>query len=169
MAAFVNISGPIVANTAYVDNKLVARDVAATLPEITPTTVDVQAMGTWSLPIWQLLEDMQFSITKIGIDMGLRSMLKPEPMALELRFVQTVTDANGATKNVGAKAFIKGIPASIPGIGVEIGTASENECTYSVTRYQLVVDGVEMFLIDRLAGILRIGGKDYASQLTNLL
>ena len=83
--------------------------------------------------------------------------------------IQTVTDANGVTKNVGAKAFIKGIPASIPGIGVEIGTASENECTYSVTRYQLVVDGVEMFLIDRLAGVLRIGGKDYASQLANLL
>lgn len=169
MAAFVNISGPIVANTAYVGNNLVARDVSATLPEITPTTVDVQAMGTWSLPIWQLVEDMQFSITKIGIDMGLRSMLKPEPLAMELRFVQTVTDANGATKNVGAKAFLKGIPASIPGIGVEIGSASENECSYSITRYQLVVDGVEMLMIDRLAGILRIGGTDYARGITNLL
>ena len=169
MAAFVNISGPIVANTAYVDNKLVARDVAATLPEVTPTTIDVQAMGTWSLPIWQLLEDMQFSITKVGVDLGLRSMMKPEPLALELRFVQTVTDANGITKNVGAKAFLKGSPASIPGIGVEIGSASENECTYSITRYQLMVDGTEMFLIDRLAGVLRINGKDYASEITNLL
>lgn len=169
MAAFVNISGPIVANTAYVNNALVARDVAATLPEVTPITVDVQAMGTWSLPIWQLVEDMQFSITKIGIDMGLRSMLKPEPLSMELRFVQTTTDANGNTKNSGCKAFLKGIPISIPGIGVEIGSASENECTYSITRYQLVCDGVEMLLIDRLAGILRIGGKDYASELTNLL
>ena len=169
MAAFVNISGPIVANTCYVESALVARDVAATLPEITPTTIDVQAMGTWSLPIWQLVEDMQFSITKIGVDMGLRSMIKPEPLALELRFVQTVTDANAVTKNVGAKAFLKGIPASIPGFGVEIGTASENECTYSITRYQLVVDGTEMLLVDRLAGVLRIGGRDYAKELNNLL
>ena len=169
MAAFVNISGPIVANTAYVNNSLVARDVAATLPEVTPTTIDVQAMGTWSLPIWQLVEDMQFTITKIGVDMGLRSMLRPEPLNLELRFVQTVTDANGNTKNVGCKAFLKGIPASIPGIGVEIGSASENECTYSITRYQLMVDGAEHLLIDRLAGIMRIAGTDYAAGLVSLL
>lgn len=169
MAAFVPISGPIVANTGYVNNALVARDIAATLPEVTPTTVDVQAMGTWGLPIWQLLEDMEFSITKIGVDMGLRAMIKPEPLNLELRFVQTVTDANANTKNVGCKAFLKGIPKTIPGIGVEIGSASENECTYSITRYQLMVDGVEMILIDRLAGILRIAGKDYAAELGNLL
>lgn len=169
MAAFVNICGPIVANTAYVENKLVARDVAATLPEVTPTTVDVQAMGTLSLPIWQLLENLEYSITKIGVDMGLRSMIKPEPLALELRFVSTVTDANGNTKNVGAKAFLKGIPNKIPGIGVEIGSASENECTYTITRYQLVVDGSEYLLIDRLAGILRIAGKEYTSDLNNLL
>lgn len=168
MAAFVNISGPVVANTAYVENKLVARDVSATLPEVTPTTVDVQAMGTWSIPIWQLLEDMQMTITKIGVDLGLRSMITPEPLALELRWVQTVTDANGATKNVGCKAFIRGIPASIPGIGVNIGEASENEVTFSATRYQLMVDGTEMFLIDRLAGRLRIAGKDYAD-ISNLL
>lgn len=168
MAAFVNICGPVVANTAYVENKLVARDVSATLPEVTPTTVDVQAMGTWSVPIWQLLEDMQFIITKIGVDMGLRSMIKPEPMALELRWVQTVTDANGATKNVGCKAFLRGTPAGIPGIGVSIGEASENEVAFSVTRYQLMCDGTEVLMIDRLAGKLRIAGKDY-SDISTLL
>lgn len=166
---FVNICGPVVANTTYVDNKLVARDVACTLPEVTPTTVDVQAMGTMSLPIWQLLENIEYSITKIGVDMGLRAMIKPEPLELEHRFVHTVTDATGATKNVGCKAFLKGIPNKIPEIGVEIGSASENECTYTLTRYQLIVDGVEMLLIDRLAGKLRIAGKDYASDLNNLL
>lgn len=169
MAAFVNICGPIIANTAYVENKLVARDVSATLPEVTPMTVDVQAMGTLSLPIWQLLENMEYSITKIGADMGLRSMIKPEPLSLELRFVQTVTGADGSAKNAGCKAFLKGIPNKIPGVGVEIGSASENECTYTVTRYQLMVDGSEMFLIDRLAGICRIAGKDYAAELNNLL
>lgn len=169
MAAFVNICGPVVADTAYVKNALVARDVGATLPEITPMTADVQAMGTLSLPIWQLLENMEYAITKIGTDMGLRAMIVPEPMDLELRFVHTVTDATGSTKNVGCKAFIRGIPNKIPGIGVEIGSASENECTYTVTRYQLMVDGTEMWCIDRMAGICRIAGKDYAAALNNLL
>jgi phage tail tube protein FII len=76
--------------------------------------------------------------------------------------VQTVTDANGITKNVGCKAFIKGIPNKIPGIGITIGEASENETTIATTRYNLFVDGQEVFLIDRLAGIVRVGGKNYA-------
>lgn len=169
MAGFVNICGPVVADTAYVNNQLVARDVSSTLPEVTPTTVDVQAMGTLSLPVWQLLDNLEFAITKIGVDMGLRSMIKPEPMNIELRWVQTVTDATGSSKNVGCKAFLRGIPNKIPGIGVEIGSTSENECTYTLTRYQLMVDGSEMLCIDRLAGILRIAGKDYASALSALL
>lgn len=169
MASFVDISGPIVADTAYVNNQLVARDVSATLPEVTPTAVDVQAMGTLSLPVWQLLDNMEFTITKIGVDKGLRSMIKPEPLNLELRFAQTVTDANGNTKNVGCKAFLKGIPSVIPGFGVEIGSTSENDCTYTITRYQLMVDGAEVLCIDRLASILRIAGTDYAAGLASLL
>lgn len=169
MAVFVNISGPVVANTVYVDSKLVARDVAITLPEVTATTVDVQAMGTLSLPIWSLLENMEAAITKIGVDMGLSAMLKPEPIPLELRWVQTVTDANAVTKNVGCKAFIRGIPNKIPEIGITVGEASEGECTFTLTRYQLMADGEEMFLIDRLAGIVRISGKDYVSDINGLL
>ena len=169
MAGFMNINGPVVANTVYVDNTLVARDVAMTLPEVTPQTADVQALGTLSLPIWQLLDNMELAITKIGADNGLRSMIKPEPLALEARWAQTMTDANSVTKEVGCKAFMRGIPSKIPGLGVTPGEASESECTFTLTRYQLMVDGAEMFLIDRLAGIVRINGKSYTDSLDNLL
>lgn len=169
MSKFIPISGPVVADTVYVDNVLVARDVSITLPEITPVSVDVQATGTLSLPVWQLLENLEQSITKIGLDKGLRALIKPEPLSLESRFVQTVTDANGNTRNVGCKAFTRGIPNKIPGIGIAMGESSENECTQTLTRYQLFVDGEEMFLVDKLAGIVRIAGKDYAQELNNLL
>ena len=169
MAGFMNINGPVVANTVYVGGQLVARDVAITLPEITPQTADVQALGTLSLPIWQLLENRELAITKIGADNGLRAMIKPEPLSLEARWVQTVTDAGGVTKEVGCKAFMRGIPSKIPGLGLTPGEASEGECTFSLTRYQLMVDGAELFLIDRLAGIVKIGGKDYAAALSSLL
>lgn len=158
---FVNICGPVVGTTAYCEGVLVARDTAITLPEVTPITADLQAMGTFSLPIWQLIENMETAITKIGADLGLRALIKPDMKPLEFRWVQTVTDANGTTKNVGCKAFIKGIPNKIPGIGVTVGEASENECTIATTRYNLFVDGQEMFLIDRLAGIVRIAGTNY--------
>ena len=163
MSKFVNICGPVVGTTVYSNNKLVARDTAITLPEVTPLTADLQAMGTFSLPIWQLLEHMEATITKIGADMGLRDLINPEMKPLEFRWVQTITDANGATKNVGCKAFIKGIPNKIPGIGLTVGEASEAECTIATTRYNLFVDGQEVFLIDRLAGVVRIGGKNYAN------
>lgn len=169
MSAFVNICGPVVADTAYSDGQLVARDVAISLPEVTPMTADLQVMGTLSLPVWQLIENMEASITKIGVDLGLRALIKPDMKPLEFRWVQTVTDANGVTKNVGCKAFIRGIPNKIPAIGLEVGSASENEVTVTVTRYNLFVNGTEAFLIDRLAGICRIAGKDYAGDLNNLL
>ena len=162
MSKFVNICGPVIGTTVYSEGALVARDTAITLPEVTPLTADLQAMGTFSLPIWQLIENMETAITKIGADMGLRGIIKPDMKPLEFRWVQTITDANGTTKNVGCKAFIKGIPNKIPGIGVTVGEASENECTIATTRYNLFVDGQEMFLIDRLAGIVRIAGKNYA-------
>ena len=161
MSKFMNICGPVIGVTVYANNKLVARDVAVTLPEVTPMTADLQAMGTFSLPIWQLIENMETAITKIGADMGLREIIKPDMKPLEFRWVQTITDANGVTKNAGCKAFIKGIPNKIPGIGVTVGEASENECTIATTRYNLFVDGQELFLIDRLTGVVRIAGKNY--------
>lgn len=166
---FVPINGPVVADTVYVGNKLVARDVSATLPEVTATTADLQAMGTLSLPIWQLVEHMETAITKIGVDLGFASLIKPDMKSIELRWVQTVTDANGNTKNVGCKAFIKGIPNKIPGVGLEVGAAIEGEITLATTRYSLIVDGKEICLIDKLAGICRINGKDYAGDIGSML
>lgn len=163
MSKFVNICGPVVGVTVYCNNKLVARDSTVTLPEVTPVTADISAMGTLSLPIWQLIENMETAITKIGVDMGLREIIKPDMKPLEFRWAQTITDANGVTKNVGCKAFIKGIPNKIPGIGVTVGEASESECTIATTRYNLFVDGNEMLLVDRLAGVVRIAGQNYAN------
>lgn len=169
MSIFVPIQGPVVADSAYIEDKLVARDVAATLPEITPTMVDVQAMGTMSLPIWQLIENMELALTKIGVDLGLCSMIEPKMKPIELRWVQNVTDENGITKNVGCKAFFRGVPSKIPGVGLTVGEQVENEVTFTVTRYNLFVDGREMYLIDRLAGIVRINGTDYAGAISSML
>lgn len=162
MPKFVNICGPVLADSVYAENQLVARDVAVTLPEVTPLTADLSIMGTFSMPIWQLIEHMEATITKIGVDKGLRAIITPELKALEFRWVQTVTDANGKTKNVACKAFLSGIPMKLPEIGLEIGSASEHEAALGLFRYQLYVDGEEMWLIDRTAGIVRIAGKNYS-------
>ena len=162
MAKFVNVCGPVVADSVYSENQLVARDVAVTLPEVTPITADLSIMGTFSMPIWQLIEHMEAAITKIGVDKGLRALITPQLKPLELRWVQTVTDATGATRNVGCKAFLHGIPMKLPEVGLEVGSASEHEATIGLLRYQLYVDNEEMWLIDRTAGIVRIAGTNYS-------
>lgn len=159
---FVNVCGPVTADTVYADDTLVARDVAITLPAVTPATADLQIMGTYSMPIWSQIEHMEAAITKIGVDKGLRALINPKMKPLEVRWVQPVTDASGATRNVGCKAFLKGTPMNLPEVGLEIGAQSEHECTIGLLRYQLYVDGEEMWLIDRTAGIVRIAGVDYA-------
>ena len=160
MPNFVPKNGPVVANTVYCDNVLVARDVAVTLPEITAMTVDIQAMGTMSVPVWPLIDNMETTINMIGVDSRLRRVIKPDMKPLEFRWVQTVTDANGKTKNVGCKAFIKGQPNKIPGISLEVGSQSEGEVTIMTTRYNLLVDGKETLLIDRITGVCTIAGKE---------
>ena len=163
MARFVPIYGPFSADTVYCDGDLKARDVAVTLPEVAAVTYEIQAMGTMTKPDWSRIEHMETAITRIGVDKGLAAMSKPGRRELEFRGVQQVTDANGNTKNAGVKAFITGESTKIPGIGVAVGDPSENELNYSTTRYQLFVDGEEMWCIDRLAGICRIDGVDYAN------
>lgn len=166
---FVPICGPFVADTVYDEGKLVARDVSVTLPEVAAVTYEIQAMGPMTMPDWSRLEHMETAITKIGVDKGLASMVKPGAKNLEFRGVQTVTDANGNVRNVGVKAFIKGYSNKIPGVGVAVGDPSESELTYSTTRYQLFVDGEEMWCIDRLAVICKIDGVDYAKNINSML
>lgn len=166
---FVTINGPIEANTTYVNNKLVAKDVEFTLPEVAAIIADIEAMGTMSFPLWSRLDNMESTITKVGQDIHFSALVEPKMKNIEHRWAQSQIDANGNVKTIGCKAFLKGIPTTIPGIGITTGEPSENEITHTITRYQLLVDGKEVLLVDRLTGILRVNGKDYSSGVNNLL
>ena len=61
------------------------------------------------------------------------------------------------------------MPAALPELGVEIGSATEAEGTYTVTRMQIYANGAEYMCVDRLSQILLVNGKDYMSQINNLL
>lgn len=70
----------------------------------------------------------------------------------------------------GLQGFVRTFPpTALPGIGAEIGSASENELTYTANRVQIFVGGYEYLLVDRLSQILRIDGKDYMSDINKLL
>jgi P2 family phage contractile tail tube protein len=166
---WLDLKGPILANTVYDAGKLVAKDVSVTLPSVTPVTADFRAMGTMTMPMLGQIEAMEAAITKIGIDLGLRSLVKLESKTLEFRWVQDVKTADGSTKTEGCKAFIRGTPKTIPGLSIDPGNASESEVSFAVSRYQLFVDGTEYWLVDQLNQIMRIGGVDYCKDIRSLL
>lgn len=169
MANWLDKKGPVVADTVYSDNVLVAQDVSFTLPGISFMTADVQAMGNMSVPLIGLIENMELSISKIGIDKGLSRLIRLEKQNLEFRWVQNIVKSDGSTSVEGCKAFVRTMPGSVPETGVEVGSATEHESTFNVTRVQVYANGVEIMCVDRLSQILRINGKDYMSTIRNLL
>ena len=169
MEKWVDQNTAVLASSVYCDNKLVARDASVTLPEVTFLTAEANAMGTMTTALPGLIEDMTMSIAKRGADKDFIEMMKPGTHDYETRFVQNRMSADGTSRAVGGKAFVTGTVNTIPGIGLEVGSASENEASITVTRYQLYLDGEEMLCIDRLAGICRILGKDYYSEIASLL
>lgn len=166
---FMDIKGAVLANTVYKDGDLVAREVTLTLPNVNFATAEHKAMGTLELPMLGQLEAMEAAVTKKGYDAGLAKLAQPEAMNLEFRFVQDVIGSDNVSKPEGCKAFMRAVPKTLPGGDLEPGSTTEQQITFAVSRYQLIVGGVEICLVDQLKGILRINGKDYAKSINSLL
>ncbi len=166
---WLDLKGPILADTVYVDGVLAAKDVTITLPPVNLVTADYKAMGTYTAPLLGQIEAMEAAITKIGIDKGLRSMMKLESKTLEVRWAQDVKYADGSTKTEGCKAFMRCVSELIPGLNVDPGNASENE----IDAGRQPLSGFRRWqgfcLIDQLNTIMRIGGVDYVKDLRSLL
>lgn len=169
-AKYLNLRGPISANTIYVGGQLAARDATVTLPGVVPTTGELKAMGTIEMPNPMQLEAMELAITKQGIDQMLGPLCGMNYQTIEVRWTQNVMHSDGSTVIEGCKAFMRAASkGGVPGLSLEVGSASENELTFSVVRYQLYVGGTEVVLADQLNGILRVNGRDYSSPVNSLL
>ena len=166
---FINIKGAVLADTVYSDGELVAKDVTVTLPSVNYMTAEHKAMGTIELPMLGQIEAMEASVTKKGYDAGLATLAQPTAKNLEIRFVQDVITAEGVSQPEGCKAFLRAVPKTLPGSDLEPGATGDTQVTFAVTRYQLIVGGKELCLVDQLKGIQRINGKDYAKSINSLL
>lgn len=166
---FLNIKGAILGCTVYRDGELVAKDCTVTLPTVTYLTAEHSAMGKIELPMLGQIEAMEASVTKKGYDVELAKLAKPEAMNLEFRFVQDVIGSNNSSSPEGCKAFMRAVPKTLPGSDLTLGEAGDTQVTFAVTRYQLIVGGNELLLVDQLNGIQRINGTDYAKSINSLL
>lgn len=166
----IEINGPIDGTTAYVEGALVGRNVKVSMPEITHKLATIKtALGEAEVPMLGLIDSMEATIQKIGVDLGLSKICSLKNKTVEFRWAQQVTKTDGTIKIVGCKAFLKLIPKVVPGIEVEPGNSVELDIPCACTRYQLFVDGRELWLVDKFAGICRIDGTDTASSVNSLL
>lgn len=163
------------ANTLYAnrigeEQVLVGKDAQITLPSVTNMTTDANLMGNFTVPILAQIENMQTTVHHIGVVNRIKNLLGQESIELEMRWVQQVMTADAAQGTVSGKAFITGYPQTVmPEIDIQPGQSVDLEMIYTVSKYKLVVDGETLCNIDRIAGILEIGGKDYFADLSSML
>jgi len=169
MGKWLDVKGPVIADTVYCDGVFVAKDVEFTLPEITFKTATIQAMGDMDVPLIGLLNTMELAVTKVGIDNGFNKLNSIDKHSFEFRWVQSTIKSDGSTTTEGCKAFVRTLPASTAGIGVKPGEAVSTEHKYGVTRMQIYVNGKEILLVDRLSSILRVNGKNYTMTIDSYL
>ena len=115
------------------------------------------------------VDAMEATVTAGNPDESFADLCAPGSHEVEVRWAQQVVDAEGNSKLVGYKAFMRANGKTIPGVSVEPGEAGENEVTLGVTRYRLVKDGAEVLLIDQLNGIFKFNGVDYSGGAEALL
>ena len=160
--------GAVLATKVLCNKIAVAGSVTLSLPDITFVTVEQNGLGKISIPTC-LTEAMQSTVTSVGMDKGFFNMLGLSSKTFEYRFVKNLLETSGDTGVKGYKAFLRGIPSNIPGGAVEPGSSWSGDVTFEITRYQLYADGVEKILIDKLKGVCKINGVDYAKDIQSLL
>lgn len=168
MANWYDRAGAIAGDTVRCDGKLVARDVTVTLPEVAAVTAEVNAGGPIDLPITGQTEAMEATITKLGVDADIATLMSHQHHTLEIRAVQDILTPNGkALRSI--RAVLGVIPKTIPGISLEFSSIPENELAFSVLSYKLYVDNKEVIYIDKPNNIYRVNGRDFGASVESLL
>lgn len=169
MAGWLDLKGPVLADTAYRNGKLIGREVTVKLPPVNFPANDYDAPGgIISLPT-NRVQAMEATMGKKGLDTGVAESIMLESAKFEFRWVQTVVDELGNSKEEGCKAFLRAVPKGPPGVDVTPGSVSEGEIALAVVRYELFVAGKEYWCVAPLVPILRLNGKDYAKKTQSLL
>jgi P2 family phage contractile tail tube protein len=169
MSKALDLSGPVLGESTFSDNKLIARDLAIKLPEVTLLTSEYNVGGKMETPIPGQTENMESSITYIGLDYGITDLIRLGKLNIEHRFVINALDGNGNEKKIGGKAFLGLVAKGIPPFEITVGERLESEISYTALRYRLILDGKEVLNVDKIARKLVVGGVDYYQSIDSYL
>lgn len=142
------------------------------LPTIEHPTTSVKAAGMVmdvDIPNIYHYNAMEFEVShNNGTNCHLLSA--PGNHSLEFRVARDVYNSKkGETDLEVIKVRVKGAHKSTEKGDIETGNPYGSTEKYSVLRYEEEIDGTVTTLIDSMAGIIKINGKDYSSKIKSLL
>lgn len=142
------------------------------LPTIEHPTTSVKAAGMVmdvDIPNIFHFNAMEFEIShNNGTNCNL--LAAPGNHSLEFRVARDVYDSTeGETDLELVKVRVRGAHKSTEKGDIETGNPYGSTEKYSVLRYEEEIRGKVTTLIDSMAGIIKINGKDYSSKLKSLL
>ena len=159
-------STAVVADRLLCDGKDVGDYVKVTLPELkwkTTTLTGAGLMGDVDIPIPGMAEAMsaQVDLRNVGKE-NAPLLLLPGVRKLELRFNRDAISADGTAIKAGTKIYLSGMSTGISPGAVARAATMDGNATLSVFRYRWVEDGQELFLLDQINEVYKVGGKDYS-------
>jgi P2 family phage contractile tail tube protein len=162
------ISGSVIADKLLSDGMEIGDHVSCQLPSIEKATAEMKGagiMGTIDMPMTGQFNSMVFVINTRSINKNSVELIKPGPQRLELRFLRDVLQSDGTMIPQGTKIFITGINKKYDPGKVERATTMDGSTEFEVLRYRQVIEGRETLLIDKLANVFKVNGKDYMSEI----
>lgn len=155
------------------DNGVVTEDITSvTLPSIEHPTVTISASGMTGdvdMPNTSRVNAMELSIShNNGVNCD--ALSNPGKHSIELRIARQAYDVpKGEIGHEGIKYRFVCVHKKTEKGSVETGNPLGSTCTYSVLRFEEVVNGETKTLVDVMAGVLKFNGKDYTNSVENLL
>lgn len=155
------------------DNGRVVEDVTSvTLPTIEHPTTSIASAGMVmdvDVPNMAHLNAMEISISHNN-GVNCNYLASPGKHSLEFRLArQRYNVASGEIGFESVKYRIIGMTKSTEKGNIETNNPYGSTQKFSVLRYEEEINGKVNTLIDAMAGIIRINGKDYTSAVENLL
>ena len=156
------INSAVTGAYAYIDNKCVAEYVDFKLPAVNRVSAEINAMGKMNIPT-PLIDPMQTTITKIGVDKGLGQLIIAKKIDLVFKWTQMqYNKITNELEEVSCSANIAGFPASIPELSITQGESTNIEITIETFAYTLQVGGATVLDIDRINGKFDVNGESYS-------
>jgi P2 family phage contractile tail tube protein len=156
-----------------IDNNRVVEDVTSVnLPTVEHPTVDIDAAGmagVVSMPNSVKVNAMEFTVNHNNGENCAR-LADSGKHTIELRVVrQRYTVAKGEIEHEPVKYRITGVHKSTEDGTVEAGNPLGSSDKYSVLRYEKIMNGITVTLIDVMTGTIKINGKDITNVVQNML